>query len=286
MTEVFVALLTLFMAATALAEPSEQTLACVTSSTEGQTLRDEGRLLQARTRFAECAHARCPAIVVESCARWLADLEQRIPTVIIRVQGKPSELSIDGRSIANEGEPIALEPGQHALQALEPTGRAVELVFALAERERDKLIELRLSGEPEPVPAAPIARSADLPVEVQTAADPERVRATFRVPAAAWVLAGVGVAGVSTFAGLRVKAASLLHDLQHSCAPTCRPQQSEHGKRIALAADVSLGLGIAAIAGAAVWTFGSSVAQRRQRESAFVLAPAHAGFHAAWSVRY
>src|ERR1700753_253840 len=94
-----------FCAATvALAEPtSEDTQACVAASTQGQTDRDEGRLLAAREQLLMCAREACPSIVRKSCADWLSELSGRIPSVVVRVQEAgqrdvtDARVTLDGR---------------------------------------------------------------------------------------------------------------------------------------------------------------------------------------------
>src|SRR5580693_3703107 len=58
---------------------------CIDASEQGQELRDEGRYSSARDAFAACARITCPALVRRDCGRWEAELEQRWPSVVVRV---------------------------------------------------------------------------------------------------------------------------------------------------------------------------------------------------------
>jgi hypothetical protein len=78
----------------------------------------------------------------------------------------------------------------------------------------------------------------------------------FRVPVASWVLGGLGVAGIASFAVLRAKAGSELTYLRDTCSPDCPRSSTERGRNFALAADLSLGIGVATLAGAAAWALG------------------------------
>ncbi|HEX5657191.1 MAG TPA: hypothetical protein VFX59_08345 [Polyangiales bacterium] len=264
-------LILLFVSA-AHAAPSEETLACVAASTQGQTDRDDGKLLAARTKLRACTRESCPAVVRDSCQRWLAELEPRIPSVVLRVHDaegtQPADVlaTIDGARTPLDGQPVQLEPGLHVVRA-ESKGVRVERKFGIAEREYARIVVLALPARPAPPPEPP----------------PPPPRA-YRVPIASWVLAGAGVAGVVTFAALRTKTVNDLNGL--GCAPTCSDRQLDEVKRVARAADGSLGVGLAAFGGAALWALGSWVAHRDDRRSAFVLQPERAGLTAGWTTHY
>src|SRR5690606_32077135 len=56
---------------------------CVESHSRGQVLRDEGRLLQSREAFVECAaDATCPAPIREECEQFLAAVQRLTPTMV------------------------------------------------------------------------------------------------------------------------------------------------------------------------------------------------------------
>jgi len=79
------ALLLAFSPSALAAGPADAKKACVAASTEGQTARDDGKLMDARKSFLSCARDECPAVVRKSCAQWLTDVEDRIPSAVIRV---------------------------------------------------------------------------------------------------------------------------------------------------------------------------------------------------------
>ncbi len=269
------------VASVAFAQPaSEQVSACIAASTDGQTQRDEGRLLAARAAFLSCAQESCPAIVRKSCAEWLLELAPRVPSVVVRVhdaQGRDvtnAAVTIDGTSTPLDGRPVALDPGTHMLQVHAQEG-VVEQTFLLAEREQARLLSVDLPATSPTITPAPKPRELPAPPAPK-----------FRVPAASWVLAGVGAAGVVTFAVVRARDVHYLHHLVATCSPGCSHNASERGKRKALAADISLGVGVAAFAGAALWTLRSWLLQRPAREQAFMVLPTSGGALAAYGTRY
>jgi hypothetical protein len=101
---------------------------------------------------------------------------------------------------------------------------------------------------------------------------------------ASWVLGGLGVVGIGTFAVLRVEAGRELDSLQE-CSPACDPAKSEPGRHLALGADISLGIGVAALAGAGVWALGSWLWHDR-RSTQVACAPTRGGALATLTARY
>jgi hypothetical protein len=262
------------------APPSEQTLACVSASTEGQVERDRGHLLSARTQFRACAQPACPSIVNKSCAEWLIDLDRRIPSVVVRVSERNehdiigASVFIDGAAVAFDGRPVQLDPGTHAIVASAPGWSRSERTFLLAEREQARLLVMELQSSKTPAPPRPDAVDP-----------PRRESARFRVPVASWILGGLGVAGIVSFAVLRVQAGQEFAHLQKTCSPDCLPVRTERGRHSALAADLSLGIGVAAIAGAGAWALGSWLwGDKSSARVAWV--PTHGGMFASAALRY
>src|SRR5258708_17774735 len=75
---------------------------CIAASTEGQTLRKDEKLLEARDQILVCARDVCPGIVKSHCARWLTEIEEQIPSIVVRAQNAAgadltdARLTIDG----------------------------------------------------------------------------------------------------------------------------------------------------------------------------------------------
>jgi hypothetical protein len=103
----------------------------------------------------------------------------------------------------------------------------------------------------------------------------------------AWVLGGVGVAGLVGFAVLESKAKTQLHELQHSCGHSCSPAQRDSGQKKVLVADVLLGVGIAGLVSASAWTLGRWLSRDRARAHASVsLSPLRDGVFGSLQARY
>ena len=298
------------------APPSEDAHACVAASTRGQTDRDEGRLLAAREQLLWCAREGCPSIVKKSCAGWLTELGERIPSVVLRVHEAgqrdftDAHVLLDGRAVALDGRPIPLDPGTHTLSIEAQAGPPVERTFLVAERERGRLLIVELPArsvapaksasaeasryeEPSPEQRAPEPHASTTAAEAKASHEQSspRAAAPLHVPGGAWVLGGLGVAGVVTFAALLIKAKNDLDELEHTCSPECPESETDEGYRKLLAADVSLGIGIAALAGAGAWTLGSWFVHRHDvqtpsRAAQLSLVPTQGGAFASFAARY
>jgi hypothetical protein len=290
MKVVHLSLLTLVLASvTSVAQAAgNQKKACVDASTKGQTERDAGHLLEARTQFLQCASDECPAIVRKSCGEWLADVEERIPSVVVTVLDASGQdltdahLSIDGQPVELDGRPVQLDPGPHTLLVTHPSG-AEERKTLLAEKEKSRLIRVQLgeeeavaSGAPEPDPSEQASPPSDgAPREDGPG-----------VPVGVWVLGGVGVAGLGAFTYFGITAKGEYDDLENSCSPGCTDAQTETGRRNALLADISLGVGVAALAGAVTWLIIAKKKKPDESSTSVNLAPSRAGAVLSVSGRY
>jgi len=229
------------IAPTAAAEDTVRS--CIDASTKGQTLRQAGHLLAARQQMITCSQDACPAVVRSHCTRWLAELDNRIPSLVVRAQDAAgvdivdARVTIDGKPGKLDGRAVQLDPGEHVVAVEGDRGRRDERVI-LVEGEASRLVMVRF-GE-----ASRLAPTAS------PAPPPERAR---RIPVGAWVLGGLGVAalGGATYFGLAAN--SQLSDLNASCSPHCTDAQTQPGRTDALVFDVLLGAGAAALGGALVW---------------------------------
>ena len=68
---------------------------CAESAVAGQKLRDEGKPLAARAEILLCLRYVCPAVVRDHCARWLAQTEASIPSVVIKARESSAGRTVD-----------------------------------------------------------------------------------------------------------------------------------------------------------------------------------------------
>jgi hypothetical protein len=253
---------------------------CVDASTEGQTSRDAGDLMKAREKFLVCSRDACPAVVRSSCSHWLVEAEQQIPSIVVRAADASNAdvtdgtATVDGNKYPLDGKPILLDPGKHTVVLDTQDGAHLEKKVLLAAGEKSRLIELRVEGP----------KTAEAPTRGEADVTPPRKGPPQKagVPTGVWVLGGVSIVALGSFGFFALSAKKELNSLNNLCSPRCNPSDTNTGKKDALIADISLGVGVAALAGAVTWALlssGSKSSETAQAQLALVPSP-HGGFAA------
>ncbi len=232
--------------------------ACVRPSLRGQELRDAHKLIEARSSFLACSSEACPHELQKECVKWLDEVNARLPSVSISARDEEGRDVVDVRVIVDgkllvpklDGTATAVDPGEHVFRYEPRTYAAVEEHVLVREGETNRLLTVRLRRAA-PEPASPRRAALDVLPGTETTEQPSRP-----VPVPAFVLAGVGVIGVGTFAFFGATARSKLSDLRDTCGPTqsCAQGDVDTVRRDALVANIALGVGVVALAGA-LWLF-------------------------------
>jgi hypothetical protein len=220
---------------------------CFAAYEQGQRLRGDGKLCAARDQFATCKEKACPSFVRSDCAGWLVQVDARISTIVVASSSEPKSeekarvmFFIDGELVndAMDGHAISVDPGEHELRyALD--GRSVEKHVVVPEGQKPFSFVVDWQ-ELEP-PPAPVKPPPPKPVQ----ADARRSTWLTRFPTPTYVLGGVSVVGLVSFAGFALAGWSI-----QSCAPTCSQSQVSSLRSEYAIADASLGVAVAAGAGA------------------------------------
>lgn len=218
---------------------------CVTQNNDGAQRRDEHHLMAAREAYRACvAETECPEIIRSECDNALNDLKTAIPTLLVAVVDDQhndiagATLTLDGKPIALDGSTVEVDPGSHQLVA-KSGDLSAELQVVAIESDASRRVEIVIHSPHADQPAGGAAPLGDTP-----SAPPRS-----KVPA--YVLGGVGVAGLASFgvfAGLGVSKKS---DLE-KCKPYCQANDVKMVRTDYLIADISLGVGIVALASAGV----------------------------------
>jgi hypothetical protein len=212
---------------------------CVSDAALGQKARDEGHLLDGRAAFVRCGDRACPSVVQRECVRWLAEIEERIPTLVASARdGKgadlvDAEITLDGRPFPQSrlGREVQVDPGPHELAARRGSLRTRETVV-VREREKGRAVALVLASPPEKVE--------------------RRAQPAPGVPVASFVLLGVAAVGGAGFAYFWARGMDKVSALRGSCAPFCTSAQIDEARTPLTVARISLGIGVAALVGALV----------------------------------
>jgi hypothetical protein len=241
-------------------------LDCPSSSEEGQRLRDKNKYLEARAMFRACSQSTCPAIVRKDCSKWLAEIDDSQPSIVIAAQDATgADLSavrvmLDDKQVASriDGSPIAIDPGEHSLR-VETEGHApLSQRVIVRVNEKNRLIRVVFQDGPKPaVSGPPKPPAGDAPTNGAGSGAGAGPRASSGLPVLGFVVGGLGVLAMGSFAYFGLTSKSDLGALRSECAPFCDQSKLDDVKSRMLIADVSLGVGIVAL-GVAVVIFATS----------------------------
>jgi hypothetical protein len=243
------------------AEPDKQ--ACVTAYTEAQRARKVGRLVASRERLVECGQV-CSGALAADCARWLVEIDDATPTVVLEVRDPAgadvtdATVSLDGAPFAArlDGVAVAIDPGAHVLR-FERGAASAALEVTIREGEKLRRLVVTLVDPAPPAPPPPPALAPAVPASAPRPAPALSSAPSApapEVPIASYALAGAGVVALGVAAALGLTAKQDLSDLRDGCAPRCAQGDVDAVHDRMLAADVTLGVGLAALViGGVLW---------------------------------
>jgi hypothetical protein len=242
---------------------ADEVEACASAATEAQRLRRDGKLTGARARILACARAECPFPVRSLCADLARDVEASLPTVIVGARDPhgrdiaAARVLLDGIPLAGalEGKAIPVDPGPHTLRVEREGSAPAEQGVVIREGEKNRLLLVvldegtpptdRPSPSPSPAVAQPPPESTSAPASASTSA-------SGRAPVAAYVLGGLGLASLATFAVLAVDGQRRYDAC--SSTPHCSGNAVDALLTERVAAWVTLGAGVALL-GVSAWLF-------------------------------
>lgn len=216
--------------------------ACIGAHANVQRSRAAQRLADARKQAQACSAPECPDVIRGECSTWTRELAAEQPTIVLAARDEAGHVVTEvtvrlGDEILTrriDGQAIELDPGLHTLRF---DGRERQVLVRAG--EKSQLVELVL---PAPPMSEPPPRSAPAP-----SAKPSR-----GIPTASWILGGVAAAGFISAGYFGLSGLSQQRHLESSCAPRCPNGEVDDMQRSYAIADVSLGLGLVAAAGA-IW---------------------------------
>jgi hypothetical protein len=236
------------------------TRTCIDAATQGQKLRDEGKLLEARAVLLACTREACPAPVRADCADWLAKIDAVTPRIVLGARGSDGKDLVSVRVFANDtlvaeellGREQRLDPGPYRFRFERHDGGGIVTVDAvLRAGDAARSIVATFPSPPgassrtpdrEPPPTGPSTKTIGL------------------------VALGAGtLLATASFVVFALRARSEYDDLRGSCAPSCTSSATQALRTDLVVADVSgiaaLVLG-AAFGGVALFAPSGSAAQR------------------------
>jgi hypothetical protein len=225
--------------------------ACVAAADKGQTLRDQGKLVEARASFVTCAREVCPQVVANLCTGWLTEATRDLPTVTFRVTGPSgadlvgAEVSVDHAAsrVPIDGRAMPVDPGVHHLSFFHPGDIDVEQDVVVRAGEKDRVVAVQMGKN---VAVAPTA-GHETPASSLPPAD-GKPASSFRFPLLAGVSLGVGAVAFVTMGILVAATASDVDNLRSTCAGSCNASDVSSANARIAGANVAMFTGIAAVA--------------------------------------
>jgi hypothetical protein len=223
---------------------------CPTASEQGQKLRDQGKIIKARDMFLLCSRPTCPSVVRKDCAKWLPEVEEAVPTVVVAAhdyQGADLAtvtVTVDDAPFATtlDGKALPIDPGPHTFKYETQGSTPVTQTVIVRSGEKNRIVKVDF-----PPPAGKEPKKETPPVEKPPPPQKEGV------PVMTYVLGGIGVVALGSFAYFGITGKNDLSNLKSSpCAPYCPSSQLDDVKTKLLVADISLGVGVLALGGATI----------------------------------
>jgi len=263
---------------------------CSVAYARAQEREHAAHLLEARDLLQTCAKASCGKVLFEACTAMFTRIEADIPSVVpvvtdgtgaaridvqVKMDGEPLTARIDGRA-------FRVDPGMHEFVFSTRDGVFATRKVLVVQGKHNRAIAAvsgNAAGAPaaDKPPASDKAPAADKK-DVFASAAPEAADAPAAAPpegakldagnvaaehpqkrgshALTFTLASVGALGVAGF-GLMTEWGRKDNALLAQCSPFCAQASVDHVRRMYLAADRSLGVGIAALVGA-FWALAAS----------------------------
>jgi hypothetical protein len=220
---------------------------CSAAYERTQTEKLAGHYVAASASALECSQLQCNAAIVQECVRFYGALEAETPTLVFSARkaegGELTDVRVemDGKLVSQQitGRPLATDPGPH------------NFVFIHAKRGLLRVSETARVGDK----ARVIEVTFPDPAAKSKVNEPPAPAARGGVPAMTYVLGGLGVVALGSFVYFRVTGVNDYNALNESCSPGCDPADVDPIRSKFTYSYVSLGVGIASVAGAAAFYF-------------------------------
>jgi hypothetical protein len=239
--------------------------ACERTYQRGVKLERAGKLLEAHKAMETCATDVCGSFLEHQCSagrdRLLSDMPSVVP-VVIDENGAPLtdvEVTMDDEPLRShlDGRAIRVDPGMHEFSFKRNALVIGTQKIVAIQGKRNQPVVLRLHpAKPAEVPKLKDEQpAAKPPVQVPAAAlaevPPDR---TPKRPSyvGSYVLMGSGLVAIAGYGVLTYWGRSD-NDQLAQCTPNCLQASVDHIHNLYLAADISLGVGIAAVVTGGYW---------------------------------
>ncbi len=139
--------------------------ACVAAHVKGQQSQRAGRLTEARESFVVCSADGCPNVVKKDCVRWLEDVSNSIPTVVLGAKDRGGrdlfdvKVTVDGAPLVEklDGKAVPVDPGAHNFRFETPSMPPVTQKVLVKEGDRARPVDVVFEGGA-PAPGPPTTK--------------------------------------------------------------------------------------------------------------------------------
>jgi hypothetical protein len=130
---------------------------CSEAFTRSSKLARDGKLVDARAQLRVCAAQGCPETMRPLCTRDIADIEPRMPSVVVRARDPDTQqdvvdvvVHVDGALLQEtlDGKARDIDPGLHTFRFERGTGGATEQRVLVGEGEKNRVITVEWVGQP------------------------------------------------------------------------------------------------------------------------------------------
>jgi hypothetical protein len=240
--------------------------ACASAGERGQRERNARKLLEAREDFRACRVASCPVQVRADCEKWFGELEEEIPSIVLRARDSRDHDVIAVRVYANDrlitdhldGGAIDMDPGPYELRCETASGAVAreKILPSLTEQNREILVrfDVPLDADGNTVPIPPTV--VQPPIGPISAPWPPPPVAEAHDRTLGYVFASIGVAALGAFGYFEYQGQTGYSDLEKGCGrfQTCKPSDVDPVRTDFILAGSFLAVSVVS-AGLATWQF-------------------------------
>jgi hypothetical protein len=205
---------------------------CLAANDKSIALRNEHKLLAARTQLLVCAAASCPGEVRKECLRRIDLVNASLPTVVIEAKdGAGNDLAavkvtMDGDVLAEklDGSALSLDPGAHTF-TFELAGQPpITKQLVIREGQKDRREVLQFGAPPAATPATTAPAKGPATASIESSVDQVSSSSGGSQKTIAIVAAGVGVVGIGVGTIFGLSAMSKHDEANAKCPGACSDQ--------------------------------------------------------------
>jgi hypothetical protein len=217
--------------------------ACIAAFDHGQRLKTDRKLRRAQTELLVCTQETCPSVLRADCAGVLRNVQAALPTIVLAADdGEGHDITdvkvlVGSEVVAQkiDGRAIEFDPGTYDFRFERADAAPITVHHVLREGEKNRAVR---------------ASFAKKPTSLSTTTRPmpdvtERDVIGYAIPAS---LAGLGVIALGVAGFSRLKFDSDVDGMRSRCAPECTQSERSDLSSTLVMSNVSLGIGIGALA--------------------------------------